>query len=309
MLCLDRPCCVLPVAAPEDLDARVLGAVTMETAAFTMVWNEAERLPRWLAYYGGELGRRNLFVLDDGSDDGSTESLHEVNVVRLPRKSAFDELSRVRLVSDFATGLLREFRTIIYSDVDEFIIPKDAGALGAALARSEVPTITTIGFDVMHRSALEPSLLPSIPIMAQRQHARFNATYSKPLVTKVPISWRPGFHFSDQPIAFDGLILFHTRYADLETGLRRLKQSRQVSITDKLYTTHWNAPDEDFAAPLQRANNAKYQEFSPHSIDVWEDLMLKRLQASPQNAIALIRDLPDLHPSDYRFPAAFQRVG
>ncbi|MBV8156265.1 MAG: hypothetical protein JO278_01335, partial [Dyella sp.] len=55
-----------------------------KVAAFTMVYNESLNLPIWLRYYGSLLGRENLFVLDDGSDDRSTETL-SCNRIRLPR--------------------------------------------------------------------------------------------------------------------------------------------------------------------------------------------------------------------------------
>jgi hypothetical protein len=41
-----------------------------EVAAIAMVFNEPVFLPIWLAYYGVELGYENLFVIDDGSNDG-----------------------------------------------------------------------------------------------------------------------------------------------------------------------------------------------------------------------------------------------
>jgi len=37
----------------------------------TMVFNERIFLPIWLAHYGVQFGYENLFIIDDGSNDGS----------------------------------------------------------------------------------------------------------------------------------------------------------------------------------------------------------------------------------------------
>ena len=46
-------------------------------------------LPRWVQYYGDQLGQDNLVVLDDNSVDGSTEHL-PCTVLRLPRSRITD---------------------------------------------------------------------------------------------------------------------------------------------------------------------------------------------------------------------------
>src|SRR5262245_57139984 len=52
-------------------------------AVLTTVRDEAQMLPRWLDYYGRQVGSENLLVLDDNSVDGSTKDL-PCTVYQLP---------------------------------------------------------------------------------------------------------------------------------------------------------------------------------------------------------------------------------
>lgn len=62
-------------------------------ACVTMAYNEADMLPIWLKHYGRQAKPANCFVLDHGSDDGSTANLGGAHLLRLAR-SPLDELSR-----------------------------------------------------------------------------------------------------------------------------------------------------------------------------------------------------------------------
>ena len=274
----------------------------MSACAITMVWNEAERLPRWIAHYGAALGRENLFVLDDGSDDGSTADLGPANVIRHARRP-FDERARAEQLSRFATERLADYRTVVVCDVDELLIPFDGAPLAQALEAAAPEVVTAIGLDVMHKLDSEEPLHAEEPLLAQRRHARLNPTYCKPLVTRAPIRWRPGLHFSDHPIAFSGLLLLHLRYADLASGLARLAQLRQVEVLDQdVFSTHWRGEDAAFTSVLERADTAAYAELTRADIDVWEALLSARLEGSPPNAVERIRHLWDNHPSWFTLP-------
>ena len=78
----------------------------MRIAAVTMVRDEATFLPLWLNHYGAAFGPENLFVIDDGSTDGSTAGRGIANLVAKGR-SPLDEEDRAALVSAFHAELLR----------------------------------------------------------------------------------------------------------------------------------------------------------------------------------------------------------
>ncbi|MBE7217135.1 MAG: glycosyltransferase family 2 protein [Caulobacteraceae bacterium] len=276
----------------------------------TTVWNEAARLPRWIAHYGAAVGLENLFVEDDGSDDGSTDGLGAVNVIRRPR-GVYDERERTARISAWASGLLGRYDTVIYADADELLVPADGASLREWLARPHPPTVTAIGLDVLDVPGVDAGPLdPTRPLLAQRGHARLNPTYCKPLVTRAPIRWRPGLHFSDAATAFDGLLLLHTRYADRAAAVARLAQLRTVDVADQaLFSTHWQAADATITGVLDAAAQAPWRPFTAADRSAWEALLTARLAGAPPNAVNLIRHLWDEHPSWFTLPEGLRCDG
>ena len=273
-----------------------------------MVYNEAERLPRWLAYYGEQFGRENLYVIDHGSEDESSALLDGVTVIPLARGSLLDEIARAKLISDQVAELLEHHERVVFCDVDEFLAPFSGRPLREHLEADLPETVTAIGFDVMHRLRVDAPLSQLRPVLAQRPHVRFSPFYCKPLVTRRRVDWRPGFHFSDRPIAFGGLLLFHTRYADADQGLRRLAVTRNIGLAHAGQGLHWKAQDAEFTAVLERAAHADYRALTPAEVALWERRLLERLGDHPPNAVSRIADLADRHLSDYLVPEALRQL-
>src|ERR671926_301444 len=117
-----------PQAAEPDSGT---DAALPRVAVVTIVRDEAELLPLWLAHYGEEVGIQNVIVLDDHTVDGSTDDLHCV-CYRLPDppwKAGWGR-TRLRLVNGLATSLLAVNDVVIYVDVDEFLAPDPARHTG-----------------------------------------------------------------------------------------------------------------------------------------------------------------------------------
>ena len=283
--------------------------MTVRACVISTVWNEAARLPRWIAHYGAAVGARNLFLFDDGSDDGGTDGLGEVNVIRRPRET-YDERKRTARLNAWADELLKTYDTVIYADADELLVPSGGASLGEWLARPHPPTVTAIGFDVLEVAGVDAPLAPARPLLAQRRHARLNPTYCKPLVTRAPIRWRPGLHFSDADTAFDGLLLLHTRYADRAQAVARLAQLRTVDVAEQAsFSSHWRAADSAITQALDAAATAPWRPFTPADQAHWEALLAARLAGHPPNAVNLIRSLWDEHPSWFVLPQGLRCDG
>ena len=280
-----------------------------DACVISTVWNETERLPRWLSHYGAAVGPENLFVVDDGSDDGSTDDIAPVNVVRWPR-GRYDNRARVERVSALAAELLGRYRTVVYADCDEFLVPFDGSSLADWLRRDHPPTVTAIGLDVLEVPNADAAFDPARPLLSQRRRARLNPTYCKPLVTRTAIRWRPGFHFSDADVAFDDLLLLHTRYADRGLGLRRLVQLGGIEVEEpEIFATHWKAGAAAFTNVLDQAESAPWRPFEEADMRLWERLLAERLQGHPPNAVSLIRHLWDEHPSWFILPESLRCEG
>ena len=113
-------------------------------AALTMVRNDDFFLRKWVEYYGAQLGKENLYIFFDGTDqviapfcEGTHAELHEK--IGLHVVSA--EKGRLRFLSEQAAALLeRGYDLVIGVDADEFIVvdPKLGLSLPEYLSRKKI---------------------------------------------------------------------------------------------------------------------------------------------------------------------------
>ncbi len=245
----------------------------MRLAALTMAYNEPVWAGTWARFYARQVGAANCFLLDHGSDDGSTEGLG-IHVERLAR-SALDEDARAATVSAVTRELLRVYDAVVHSDVDELVVadPRVHRDLLAYAEASAAEVVTAVGFDVQHLPGEEPPLVSGRPIGEQRHWVRFSAAMCKPSFVRRPVAWSAGFHTCDAPTVTDGLYLFHLRYADLGLGLRRLERTRGLSFAHPEINPHQRVSDEDFAVMLgsiaQLPREAIPFEMAPGPLAAW----------------------------------------
>ncbi len=201
----------------------------MKLAAVTMVYNEPDYIDLWVRHYAAQVGIENCYVIDHGSDDGTTDSMGAVTVTRIPR-SPMDDEDRARRVSEFCARLLERYDAVIHVDVDELLVadPRYHRNLRDCAVAVRGPAMTAVGFDVWHIVEREPAIDTALPISLQRGWAWFNSALCKPAIIREPVNWSPGFHSIEAPVAFDHLYMLHLRYFDVERGLRRLAKTRAM---------------------------------------------------------------------------------
>jgi hypothetical protein len=224
----------------------------MRTAVVTFVYNESINLPIWLRYYSANFGSENLFVVDRGSDDGSTGNLGEVNVVRIPRDE-FDDHQKTGFINRLCEALLFFYDTVIYNDCDEIVVPNLSmySNLRDYLDRRDFEYVSCIGLNVLHIISKENPLDLKQPILAQRRYALFTSAQSKPSVIRVPINWAPGFHCSGRPPNFDpNLYLFHNKTMDYSCAMLRQGINRGSVVSQRSagqgMGAHWRYSSEQF---------------------------------------------------------------
>jgi Glycosyl transferase family 2 len=214
-------------------------------AVVTMVYNEPDFVPIWLRYYGGQVGLQNCFVVDHGSDDGSTDDLGGASKTRLPR-TPFDIQQKVNFISQFCSSLLNYYDFVAYTDVDEILVadPRYHASLLDYCTVATHDVTTPLGVNLIHRLHHELAFDAVKPIMHQRHWLVASASMCKPLLTRVPIHWDPGFHSSNAPLAFGNLLLFHLAYFDLQTALRRQARRRATPRTPEDPAHHHKLADD-----------------------------------------------------------------
>ena len=240
-------------------------------AALTMLWNEPEVLRVWARWYGGQLGAENIYVIDQASQPFAEELLPPgASVIRIPRGMK-DEIKRAHFVSDVAGALLRYHEAVIYSDVDEMIVPDPARHAGlraylAATAAERDPVAPT-GLEIV-QAVDEAPIDWSRPILSQRHFARFFSRMCKPLVLRRPAVWTAGFHGTGERarVAPD-LFLFHLKAVDRDHSLRRLSLLRDWTRVDsnvvRNMSLHQRTPDEEHLEAYYEAPNRQLSKQGP----------------------------------------------
>lgn len=244
----------------------------MANAAVTFVYNEIVNLPIWIKYYGGLFGYENLYVLDRGSDDGSTEGLGAVNVIKIPRIT-YDEIAKTNLMSSFHAGLTSIFDAVIITDCDEILAPDPARYtdLNDYIAKVDFKYVNAIGIDILHIITEELPLDLARPILSQRRFGRFHAPECKHLLSRIPIKWLPGLHSSNMPPRFDtDLFILHLKMMDYGFAMHRQVINRgtkwsEASLKDDLGRHHrWSFADfvkHSFMIPLDLHTRGQIGEF------------------------------------------------
>src|SRR5579862_277055 len=236
-------------------------------AIITMVYNEGVNLPIWLRHYRRVAPNATLFVIDHSSDDGSTDNLHDVTRIPLPRDQ-FDERDRTFLVNSLQQGFLRYFKTVIYTDCDELIVPDPTKSptLEAYLSGKRYSYASPVGINVIHIVEAEPPIDFSKPLLRQRRYGQFHSHMCKPVVTRVPLIWEAGFHACNQRYYVDkDLYLFHIKQIDRDEALRRQHIARDVpwskAAIDANHSAHHRYDDERFIREffLDPANELRQQ--------------------------------------------------
>ena len=283
-------------------------------AVVTMVYNEPVFLPVWLRHYAAQVGAANCFVLDHGSDDGSTAPvrLGAASALRIPR-SPQDDSRRCGFVSDVCAGLLNWYEAVVYTDVDELLAADPAVHSSlAALASTLEPdaVVTATGFDVIHLPDEEPALDWAQPVALQRGWLRASSAMCKPVMIRRRVDWAPGFHCIDDVPRFRPLFLFHLRYVDLRSGLARLHRTRSQPWVTPEAGSHQRMPDQDWEGMLRAMAGLPKREDATLLPDdpllvAWQDQVL-RSAAGRDRALYRI----DLHISGdslWRIPARLRR--
>ena len=202
-------------------------------AAITMVRNGDFFLERWVRYYGALLGRENLFIVMDGTDQQVPVFTRGCNVEKVERVAgnvAEADRGRIDLISSRAANLFGSYDMVIGTDVDEFLVvdPKLGVSLPEFLSSLETSGHTSfsgLGCDVVQNISCESRLDRSRGLLEQRQFIVLSTRYTKASVLCRPVQWGSGFHRTRHGnfCIVPDLFLFHFGCADIpETDLKML---------------------------------------------------------------------------------------
>lgn len=170
-------------------------------AALTMVRNDDFYLEKWVEYYGGQLGKENLYIFFDGTDQkiapfckGTNAFLHE----KIGSKVVQAEKGRLAFLSEQAAKLLAGgYDLVIGVDADEFIVVDPARGMSLAeyLSAQKIDvSLSALGLDFGQKLGEEGDITSDRPFLQQRRYAQIGTRYTKPSIVAAPCRWGSGFH-------------------------------------------------------------------------------------------------------------------
>jgi hypothetical protein len=184
---------------------------------------------------------------------------HQTSVLHVHHAAAFNHDWLAGTVSHFQAFLLRSYQWVLFAEADEFIFPASRGSMGIPTLREfiqdlgpEPPgAIRACGFEVVQQDGEPPisaelyesgsnvALTPG-ELMRDRRWWQRSEFYSKTVLAKTPLAWRPGFHSLEgrgQDIATgppsDILMLAHLHKIDFQMAHRRLRRSRSRKWSER----------------------------------------------------------------------------
>jgi hypothetical protein len=242
------------------------GSQLPSVAAITMVRDEGVMLPRWISHYSREVGVGNLVVVDDNSQDGSTDAL-PCPVIRLPPITKEFEVARMGIVSDLAAMLLHAHDAVLFADADEFLVadPDKFPSLRHYAARRRKDVVGVVGLNVVHLAGEAP-LDPGSPVLEQRSAAKFLPLMCKPALKRIPARWRWASHGIMAPYSVDpDLLMFHLKFADRDLLFDQGEHRRRMVAADgRAATTSWRLGGSEMMLLLDRiSQQAETAEIGP----------------------------------------------
>jgi hypothetical protein len=226
---------------------------SLSTCAFmTISTNEKILLPLWLRNLQRHIPARDIFIFDHRSTDNSTHpsNLNGSNIIYLLNDQLMPVHYRSYIVNLYQGRYLRAgFKCVFFSDTDEIVFVNpvkypnglhqyfEAFAKNTSRLNHRVASIELghMNFGNGSIETREPPFNFSDPyIFRQRtyytEHPQF--LYNKPLLTKVPILYRPGFHhpaLSYEKIYTDlDLHMIHMASFDYDNCMERNKRNYET---------------------------------------------------------------------------------
>lgn len=263
----------------EEMEGRLFPAVELEVCSkrergiHVLIREEYFLLPKWYEYYSQFFEDEDIYIMhhvvpsqEDGEsgdrENGNGESLGggsgrdtsvdflkgtKVNVIPLRQ-----ELFSTRWVRDtitrFQEMMLRKYRYIVYTDVDEFIFtdPTAYQDLDAFLKvfdqRGDWSHVKCCCLTLMHLPDKEPDLDVSLPIIDQRKYWYRYSYYDKPLITKKVLNYEFGLHTAEeQAPVLSAVVMLHLHQYDFKHYMKRhTRWALNYKVCDEDKRDGWN---------------------------------------------------------------------
>lgn len=233
-----------------------------ERGIHVLVREEYFLLPKWYEYYSQFFKDEDIYIMhhvvpsqEDGEEkdnqgrDTSTDFLKGTKVNVIPLRQ---ELFSTRWVRDtitrFQEMMLRKYRYIVYTDVDEFIFtdPTAYTDLDAFLKvfdqNDSWSHVKCCCLTLMHLPDKEPDLDVDKPIIDQRKFWYRYSYYDKPLITKKVLNYEFGLHTAEeQAPVLSAVVMLHLHQYDFKHYMsRHTRWAMNYKVCEEDKRDGWN---------------------------------------------------------------------
>jgi hypothetical protein len=199
-------------------------------AVFTITQNETRFLPVWLNRYTQEVPTEDIFVLDHQTTGDAADAMIEAcqsagveNILPVVHEQSYDSFWLTLTTRYFQQFLLSSYRAVLFTAVDEIVLPLEGSLVDYATKMTAGPHVAT-GYEILHFKDEEKAIDWEQPLVAQRQRCYQCRQYSKPLISTAPLYWGAGwFAATNVPAAQEpdpNLLLLHLHKIDYDECLR-----------------------------------------------------------------------------------------
>lgn len=200
---------------------------------FTIAKNERYFLKKWVKYYRQHFDDCDIYVFDNQTNDGSTNDL-PVKTFKLFNENTYDPYWLWMNISYIWNQLLKDYKYVMYTDVDEFIITKNGDPLKTEfdkLIQNNTQCIITEGYNLVHWKLKDsPGISIDRPLLTQRDYVMYSKEYSKVIMGNYDIRFNIGAHtavnevwYSDTQREVPNLMLIHAKLYDQDSTVERYK--------------------------------------------------------------------------------------
>lgn len=226
---------------------------------FTVQHNEHFYLPKWIKYYSSQFAPEDMYIYAHNCSGAVLDILKEaeakgINVIHISTDEIFDHDWLTSVVHQKQRELLDEYKYVVYTDCDEFIVPTEK-SLRQFLKDATEPAYRCEGYNCIGNKVYSDS--------------RF---FDKTLITSIPLTYEHGYHSAmpELPVSND-LVLFH---------IHRLNYDEAYQRNVRLAEEKWNgkAVAQNMSFQNQLIDKQAFDDwYYEHAGDAYESELFNKL--------------------------------
>lgn len=170
--------------------------IKKKCAVFTIVRNENIFLPIWYKYYSQFFHEKDIYVIDDSSNDGSTNFIPELQKKIVFNEFAYSHEYLRNTVNSYRKELLENYEYVIFAEADEILLHTKykLNDYINSLIDNKINHVTANGWEIYHDYKHEKSIDLNRNILEQRKYWFKYPLYDKTLISNMNIEYGLGFH-------------------------------------------------------------------------------------------------------------------